>query len=296
MAINDDYLGCKSYEGHDADPKNAGFVLFQNPKDSKYYFAYTSTDGKVLLRSEGYVDINSRTKGISSVVKNKALESRFVILEEGKKFYVILKAGNNKEIGRSCPLTSHAAAEKLLGDFGQILPSTAKPPAKKAADKKTTTASKNTNGVKVAEGKKGTTAVVTTEKAPKPSIDLGKFLEVNEYLEKERIWDSYGITGFVKFQTANGLHYFGVYNPDATLYLRSEGFTTESDRDATFDLMESIILLEENYKIENIGGKYYAVLFEDSDIVSISPAFNSFIEAFITTPGGRPREISGTLY
>jgi hypothetical protein len=60
--------------------------------------------------------------------------------------------------------------------------------------------------------------------------------------------------------------------------------------------MESIILLEENYKIENLDGKYYAVLFEESEIVAVSPDFNSFIDAFITTPGGRPQETIGTMF
>ena len=37
-------------------------------------------------------------------------------------------------------------------------------------------------------------------------------------------------------------------------------------------------------------------LFEENDIVAISPDFSSFIEAFVTTPGGRPREIQGTMF
>ncbi len=267
MAMNDDYLSCKSYEGHDADPKNEGFVLFQDKKTEKYYFAY---QGPVLLRSEGYTDTASRGKGITSVKKNMGKADKLSVLEEGGKFYIVLKAANGQEVARSCDFKTRAAAEKGLAKWDTAKPAKASKPAKAKA-------------------------------APKPAdvtflAHLKNFLEVHEYLDRPRIWDSYGITGYVKFQAHDGKHYFGVYNPDATLYLRSEGFESEEERDSAFDLMDSIILLEENYKIENLNGRYYAVLFEENDVVAISPDFNSFIEAFVTTPGGRPRDIQGTMF
>jgi uncharacterized protein YegP (UPF0339 family) len=281
MAVNDDYLGCKSYTGHEADPKNSGFTLFQDKKSGKHHFAYVGVSGEVLLRSEGYVDVSSRTKGIASIKKNIGTADRFAVLEEGGKFYIILKAGNNKEIGRSCDFKSKSAAEKALAAFGVDTAETATKkeatPKKEAAPKKAKTETKPEVSDNLLSG-------------------LSLFLEVSQYLDKPRIWDSYGITGYVKFQSEEGKHFFGVYNPDATLYLRSQGFATEEERDAAFDLMDSIILLEENYKVESINGRYYAILFEESDVVAISPDFGSFIEAFVTTPGGRPREIQGTMF
>ncbi|WP_367916404.1 DUF1508 domain-containing protein [Leadbetterella sp. DM7] len=291
MAINDDYLSCKSYEGQEADPKNEGFSLFQDKKTGKYYFSYA---GAVLLRSEGYTDVASRSKAIASVKKNLASADKLAVIEEGGKFYIVLKAANNKEIGRSCDFKTRAAAEKGLARF------TGAP----AAEKPVTPAKK-----KDASAEAGKPAAKAKKTADKPASKikspiaeegvlsgLQNFLEVHEYLDRPRIWDSYGITGYVKFQGNDGKHYFGVYNPDATLYLRSEGFATEEERDSVFDLMDSIILLEENYKIENLNGRYYAVLFEENDIVAISPDFSSFIEAFVTTPGGRPREVQGTMF
>lgn len=285
MAVNDDYLNCKSYEGQEADPKNEGFSLFQDKK--KYYFSYQGTAGAVLLRSEGYADAAARTKGITAVKKNLGSADKLAVIEEGGKFYIILKAANNKEVGRSCDFKTRAAAEKGLARFTAGEEKSA-PKAKKVAEKP---------------------AVETKKKAEKPAAKvkspvadpailggLQNFLEVHEYLDRPRIWDSYGITGYVKFQGSDSKYYFGVYNPDATLYLRSEGFVTEEERDSVFDLMDSIILLEENYKIENLNGRYYAVLFEENDIVAISPDFSSFIEAFVTTPGGRPREVQGTMF
>ena len=270
MAINDDYLSCRSYEGHEADPKHEGFVLFQDKKTAKYYFAYQGAEGTVLLRSEGYADAASRSKGITSVKKNVGSADKRTVIEENGKFYIVLRAANGKEVGRSCDFKTRAAAEKGLKRFDTAQPAPARKTAKKAAPK-----------VKEEEG------VLSS---------LENFLEIQEYLDRPRIWDSYGITGYVKFRGADEKYYFGVYNPDATLYLRSEGFVTEEERDSAFDLMDSIILLEENYKIERVDGRYYAVLFEENDLVAISPDFNSFIEAFVTTPGGRPREVQGTMF
>lgn len=265
MAKKDDYLSCKSYEGHVADSKNEGFVLFQEA--DKFYFGF---QGPVLMRSEGYGDPAARSKGIAALKKNISLPARLAVLEEDGKFYVVVKAGNSREVGRSCAFKTAAAATKALVKFGSGAPAT----GSKSTGAKRTAKPKEVGFVK----------------------NLQNFLEVHEYLDRPRIWDSYGITGYVKFQAHDGKHYFGVYNPDATLYLRSEGFANEEDRDSAFDLMDSIILLEENYKIENLNGRYYAVLFEEKDIVAISPDFNSFIEAFVTTPGGRPREVQGTMF
>ncbi len=281
MAINDDYLNCRSYEGHGADPKNEGFTLFQDKKTGKYYFSYQGAAGAVLLRSEGYADAASRTKGITAVKKNVGSADKFAVTEEGGKFYIILKAANNREIGRSCDFKTKAAAEKGLARFAVT------EEKKPAAKVKAATVKAEKPAPKAKKAQPIETSVLSS---------LQNFLEVHEYLDRPRIWDSYGITGYVKFQGNNGKHYFGVYNPDATLYLRSEGFDTEEERDSAFDLMDSIILLEENYKIENLNGRYYAVLFEENDIVAISPDFSSFIEAFVTTPGGRPREVQGTMF
>lgn len=328
MAINDDYLNCKSYEGQEADPKNEGFTLFQDKKTEKYYFSYQA--GAVLLRSEGYTDAASRSKGITSVKKNLGSADKLAVIEEGGKFYIILKAVNNKEIGRSCDFKTRAAAEKGLTRLTTEV-KVEKPAPKAKAVSVETKAEKAASKAKAkvapvaekapykaasasvkAEKAPSKTKASTTVKAEKPAPKAKKkespvaegailgglqnFLEVHEYLDRPRIWDSYGITGYVKFRGNDEKYYFGVYNPDATLYLRSEGFVSEEERDSVFDLMDSIILLEENYKIKNLNGRYYAVLFEENDIVAISPDFNSFIEAFVTTPGGRPREVQGTMF
>ena len=125
------------------------------------------------------------------------------------------------------------------------------------------------------------------------SLDAYEFVDF--YLNKSRIIDAYGITGFTKFE--DGKHYFAVYNPDGSLYLRSIGFESSDERDNAFDLMESAILLEENYKVELIENAYYAILFEENELLAISRPFASFIDAFVITPGGRPRDhVMGTMF
>lgn len=298
MAVYDDYLPCKSYLGHDADSKNPGFCTFKDEKTSKFYFALLDSNGAVLLRSEGYKDTKSRKNGIESVIKNLQIDGRLSIIKDKTKFVLMLKAGNNQEIARSCEFSKKSDAEtsftELTSQFYQT-----EPEVKKTVSPKLEKTSTKTQA-KVSKEEKKTIEDTNSEEIlleePQLIIDIEGFLNVDHYLNKDRIWDSYGITGFVKFRADDGLHYFAVYNPDATLYLRSKGFLFEDDRDIAFDLMESAILLEENYKIENITGKYYAILFEDNEVLAISPDFESFIEAFVTTPGGRPKEYQGTIY
>ena len=175
MALNDDYLSCKSYAGQEADPKNAGFTVFQDKKTEKYYFAFVDSNGNVLLKSEGYADVKSRKNGIASVIKNKEIAGRISVEKEKKKFFVVLKSGNNKEIARSCDYSSELEAK---------------------------------NAVEKIVNKAWTEE--TSSVAPSSNIlnNLDGYLNVGDYLDKARIWDSYGITGFVKFQGEDNKYYF----------------------------------------------------------------------------------------
>jgi uncharacterized protein YegP (UPF0339 family) len=259
MALLDDYLPLKSYQGKEPYKKDPRFSLFKDTKTQKYYFAYLDYQGGVLFRSEGYNNEKSCANGIKSVLKNIEIENRFFIIKINKKYIVVLKAGNNQEIARSVDFTNESSAQAFVNQF-------------------------------FVENK-------PQEKSEGFLNSLDAYLPIENYLNKDRIYDSYGITGFVKFLGLNNKFYFGVYNPDASLYLRSAGYLTEDDRDNAFDLMESTILLEENYKIELFEGSYYAVLFEEEEILAISAPFASFIAAFVTTPGGRPKDhVVGTMF
>jgi uncharacterized protein YegP (UPF0339 family) len=262
MEKSDNYLSCKSYLGHQISTEHRHkTTLFFDKKTNKFYFALLVDNNEVLLKSEGYLSAKSRDNGLNSIFKNIVSKENFEILSAGKKYYFILKAANRKEIARSCDFSTSKKVEEIihsLFDNNQVEQVSA-----------------------IAENL---------------LQSLKGYLNIEDYLNKERIWDSYGITGFAKFMYNDGKYYFAVYNPDGSLYLRSAVHQTENDRDNAFDLMESSILLEEDYKIELFEGKYYAVLSEFNDILAISRPFDTFIEAYITTPGGRPKEILGTIY
>ncbi len=105
----DDYMEVDAYKGHDRLESNTDFVAFE--KDGDHYFAMLDGEGNVLLRSEGYSSAKSRDNGIGSVTKNREIEKRFSIVNENGQYFVVLKAGNHQEIGRSGVYADLAAAD-----------------------------------------------------------------------------------------------------------------------------------------------------------------------------------------
>jgi uncharacterized protein YegP (UPF0339 family) len=327
MANMDDYLPCKTYLDKEPHGKIENITKFFDKKTDKFYFGLMASDKTILLRSEGYTSSKGCENGILSVLKNIEILDRLSTLKEGKKYFVILKAGNNKQIGRSCDYSSDTAASEgilLLTNFGKT-PKIALKEKKlnttsKSSEVKSKTNSKSiktaTSSTKTSKSKENNQPIspksvakknintiaepMVTEEgiASKTNTFLNTLLGyefVDFYLNKSRIIDAYGITGFAKFE--DGKHYFAVYNPDGSIYLRSIGFDSIEERDNAFDLMESAILLEENYKIEFVDNAYYAVLFEENELLAISSPFASFIDAFVITPGGRPRDhVVGTMF
>ncbi|MBK9735793.1 MAG: DUF1508 domain-containing protein [Saprospiraceae bacterium] len=115
--ISDDYLICREYQ-ENVDKSNIdkdGFIKFQHDHTHKYYFSWVTQDGEIILRSEGYPTASARDKGMESVKKNRDIRERFKVEEHHGAYFLILKAGNNQEIGRSCPKESEAALWALLG-------------------------------------------------------------------------------------------------------------------------------------------------------------------------------------
>jgi outer membrane protein OmpA-like peptidoglycan-associated protein/uncharacterized protein YegP (UPF0339 family) len=106
--IDDDYMICREYVGHEGVGEN-GLVKFTH-SNGKHYFAWYNEDGDVLMRSEAYPTTAARDNGFASVEKNRDIEARYSITERMGRYFVILKAGNNQEIARSCPFSSEAAA------------------------------------------------------------------------------------------------------------------------------------------------------------------------------------------
>jgi uncharacterized protein len=70
--------------------------------DDQFYFSLTAKNGQVIISSQGYKTRNGCTNGIESVKKNssnkKSLERKDA--RDGHHYF-ILKAANNKIIGKS---------------------------------------------------------------------------------------------------------------------------------------------------------------------------------------------------
>ncbi len=109
---NDDYLDCEMYKGHERSEAHPDFSTFEH--DNEHYFAMLDSEGDVKLRSEGYKSTSARDNGIASVIKNREIKERFSIEEKMGDFFVILKAGNHQEIGRSCPYKTQADADAFI--------------------------------------------------------------------------------------------------------------------------------------------------------------------------------------
>ncbi len=233
----DDYMICREYEEHynAAKVEEGGFIRFQHENTGKYYFAWVDETGDIILRSEGYPTTAARDNGMESVRKNRTLEERYRIEESHGVYFLLLKAGNHQEIGRSCPFRSEAEAKAFL-------------PSERAA--------RAAEMLKLASVEAGT--------VPQAGIAFANeeddYMICREYQEKfdANLLDQ---NGFIRFQHENtGKYYFAWYNKDGEVILRSEGYPTTAARD---NGMESVLKnrdIPERMKVEEKRGLHYLVL------------------------------------
>lgn len=80
----------------------AGKFVITKGKDNKFYFNLKSSNGQVILSSQGYADKRGCQGGIDSVKQNSKDEDRFEIKKStnGKEYFV-LNATNGQVIGKS---------------------------------------------------------------------------------------------------------------------------------------------------------------------------------------------------
>jgi outer membrane protein OmpA-like peptidoglycan-associated protein/uncharacterized protein YegP (UPF0339 family) len=121
-ADDDDYLSTKEYEAQtDFHAKHGGIIVFQHPRTKSYYFAVLDMNtGKVLLRSEGYPNTETRENDIEAVIRNRDIKERYVHkqLPTGAH-YLSLQNGNKQEIGRTPVYQTEAA---LWGAWASLSP------------------------------------------------------------------------------------------------------------------------------------------------------------------------------
>ena len=296
--IQEDYLACNLYQNKPAHPTQPNFTQFFDEKNSLYYFAYVANDSTILLKSEGYPQQKSCETGIATVVKNKEIAERFAVKNEGKKFYLSLKAGNNREIARSCDFATEAEATTAIVSISApiVVAKTIKVAAPKATVTKVETkkATVAKTEVKV-EAPKATTTTTKVKTTATKTTEKIAFLNENDYLGHDTLWFGDVQTGYTKF-AKNANFFFAVYNPDGSLYLSSEAFTTENQRNEIF--VETVQSIEngELYSVKEVEGKFFSTLLNtEKKELARSAAFDNYTSAFVTTPIGRTR-VEATLY
>ncbi|MDZ7877891.1 MAG: DUF1508 domain-containing protein [Saprospiraceae bacterium] len=112
--INEDYLACSAYEGQSAHETDNNFAAFYHEESKQHFFALLDEDGEVLLKSEGYPQPAARDNGIQSVIKNRTNRDFYSVKEDDGTYYLSLRAGNYREIARSCNLSTEAEAIALI--------------------------------------------------------------------------------------------------------------------------------------------------------------------------------------
>jgi uncharacterized protein YegP (UPF0339 family) len=113
---SDDYMICREYEEKFTPEalEDGNFIRFKHENTGSFYFAWTTDSGDIIMRSEAYPTTGARDNGLESVRKNRDLEERYKIEEQRGLWYLVLKAGNHQEIGRSCPFKTEDEARAWL--------------------------------------------------------------------------------------------------------------------------------------------------------------------------------------
>ena len=246
--VEDDYLACKVYEAHinDVSEKYPGFITFK--EGDEFYFAWVE-DGEIVLRSEGYTTESARDNGIESVMKNREIEERFSVDEKMGYFFLVLKAGNHQEIGRSCP---YKERDKAMWWF----------PAARA-------------GRLVAAA-----PVILPTVTPEEKED--DYLPCSAY-EGHKVTDKDNNLALFKH---DGQYYFVIYNKDGSVRLRSEGFETTANRD---DELEAAVRHLDNKEMYTTmeWGKYRLHILKDENGREVGRSCLERIPAAIIPPAER---------
>jgi uncharacterized protein YegP (UPF0339 family) len=138
-----------------------------------------------------------------------------------------------------------------------------------------------------------TNAVGTTTK----NVIKQLYLPCDTYLGKETISDEFGKTGYALFTNEAGQFLFVVYNFDGSIYLRSEAFATELERNHEFTAVKKYILDGDKYQVREEGAGFSVVLLDEkNNEVARSCSYETFTQAYATTPKGRTHTPGVELY
>ena len=97
-----------------------GFELFQDESNGWHFFHFNGEDGEAIIYSQPYGTTKNLKTGMNAVKKNAIIDGRYVKYTKEDTYYFTLKAGNHKEIARSCFFSSRSELEKakrFMGEF-----------------------------------------------------------------------------------------------------------------------------------------------------------------------------------
>ncbi len=223
---HENYLPCSAYEGY-GQPDERGVIRFKDEASGEFFFAILDADGEVLLKSEGYPSEAPRDNGVESVLRNRTNRDFYSLKEEDGKYYMSLRAGNYREIARSCDCGSAAEAEALIGYL---------------------------TGEQVR--KKAVAEAVTPAEA-ESAREEDNYLRCKDYLGHARHVE---YPDFATFQHSDGEHYFVVYNSSDEVAFRSEGYPTTAARDNGMMSVMKNRSLRVRYSVKRYPTGHYIVI------------------------------------
>lgn len=101
-----------------------GKFIITKRRNSQYQFNLKSSNGQVILSSEGYYTKAGCKNGISSVKSNAPLDSRYdKRISSDSQYYFNLKAGNGEIIGTSEMYTTSTARDHGIDSVKSNAPS-----------------------------------------------------------------------------------------------------------------------------------------------------------------------------
>ncbi|MFK8055337.1 MAG: YegP family protein [Saprospiraceae bacterium] len=256
----DNYAACSAYEDRIGDSKHEkhdDVIVFEH-RNGLHYFATLDENNAIALRSEGYPTTGARDNGLKSVIRNREKRERFKIDEDRENYYTCLTAGNNQEIGRSCPKKSRQAAELLIPPMSAAALALAErvaADAKLAEERTAAAAAKEAEALSLAASSAKTEGYV-----PNAEREQDNYLVCSEY--QERVGDSKHEKhdDVIVFQHANELYYFATVDNNNDVALRSEGYPTTGARD---NGLKSVLRNREKrarFKLEKNRGLFFTCL------------------------------------
>ncbi len=238
----DDYLKTSHYEDKARSEEHPNFSVFS--QDGQSYFALTDEAGNIVLRSEGYATESSRNKGIESVKNNKDDKTKWSVAERMGYFFIVLKAGNHQEIGRSGSYKSSEEAESALSSYlsaGRLVALHGSP---------TTTVNNLTAG-----------RADSHNDILKSEDKEDDYLPCKEY-KGHPVNDK--VNNVALFKHDNGQYYFALYNSEGDVKIRSEGFETAKNRDQE---LSGVLKYHNDDSMYNKlqKGKYYMMVLRNDE-------------------------------